>query len=463
VAIREVGARQNPAVTTSGGNTALPPGVTQSLTNTGLLTPGRTPTQVVTEIVANLKGAGFAGQGDLTAQLRTSLVAFQKAEGLASTGKLDAQTADRLQNLGLAGNQTVENKGGAAAARDGFERGASVLQQSEGVRASVVKNQSPDTNFLDSLLSRLGGGEGLVSGDVPSDLIGKAITGANGAGEASSTKDANISSAKKAEGSQGKGTDAGKSAPDAPVSQQLDRAQATANKVARGLQAQEKSEVHARENALDGREATTRGAQDANDTQWGVDENGENSHGEGGDHHGGDDDGAGDAAAALGETDEHGNEKDAGNAHSGDRNRGNTGRGHATLDDGSQAPPGFVRVPLMSVQAFGALEFIQKDNHVEDHRATTYSWDVTFYKPAVLAPGQKAQDVVHLVVKSATPFDPAWQKAQANLAALVRRFEPDAVPPSLDDVIAALRQARARDGDTSAAALKKITRPIGRA
>jgi len=86
-----------------------------------------------------------------------------------------------------------------------------------------------------------------------------------------------------------------------------------------------------------------------------------------------------------------------------------------------------------------------------------------FYKPGIYAAGQKAQDLVHLVVMSATAFDPIWQKAQANLQVLVRKLERDGAVPSFDDLVAALRQARARDGGTAAPALGKLRRPPGRA
>jgi hypothetical protein len=103
-------------------------------------------------------------------------------------------------------------------------------------------------------------------------------------------------------------------------------------------------------------------------------------------------------------------------------------------------------VPPVSEQAWAALASIRRDEH-EENRATTYSWDATFYRPAVYGPGQKAQDVLHLVVKKATAFDAVWQKSVEALTALVHRFEKDAAAPTIDDVVAALRQARARDGE----------------
>ncbi len=116
----------------------------------------------------------------------------------------------------------------------------------------------------------------------------------------------------------------------------------------------------------------------------------------------------------------------------------------------------------MSEQAFAALQKIQRDPSAQN-KATTYSWDVVFYKPGIYGAGQKAQDLVHLVVQSATAFDPVWQKAQANLQALVRKLEKDGPVPTVDDIVGALRQARAREGDKEAVLLGRLTRPPGRA
>ena len=79
-------------------------------------------------------------------------------------------------------------------------------------------------------------------------------------------------------------------------------------------------------------------------------------------------------------------------------------------------------MPSLSEQAHAALQLIKKDKS-EDNRATTYSWDVMFFKPGIYGAGQKAQELVHLSVEKAAAFDPVWQKAQVNLDALVKRGE----------------------------------------
>ena len=119
-------------------------------------------------------------------------------------------------------------------------------------------------------------------------------------------------------------------------------------------------------------------------------------------------------------------------------------------------------MPSISEQCFLALDKISKNASVEN-RATTYSWDVTFFKPGTYGPGQKAQELVHLVVDKATAFDAVWSRAQANLTVLVRRTDADGAVPSLDDIVGALRQARAREGDGSAVKLGRVHKPMGRA
>jgi hypothetical protein len=163
--------------------------------------------------------------------------------------------------------------------------------------------------------------------------------------------------------------------------------------------------------------------------------------------------------------DPDGSERERGNASSGTDDDGNPVRGNAQLSDDSQGGgAGHHRVPPLSEQAHAALSLIKQDQR-EDNRATTYSWDVTFYRPGIYGPGQKAQELVHLVVDKAAPFDPVWQKAQINIASLVKRGDAGAEPPSLDDLMAALRLARARgEGEPSAVTRRlRVQKPMGRA
>jgi hypothetical protein len=450
---------QAPGSTVSGGT--VPAAVQQQVSSSGLAQPGQSPADAAKQLLGTLNGQGFQAPAtasrDFATQLSAALRQFQQAQGLPQTGRLDAGTADALKNLGLAGAPASPEKPGEKAAKDNFERGgASLLKQGEKSRADVAKNSTPDTNFLDALLNKLGGDKGVTS-DKQGFVGGTAETATNaqkaeGAGEV-----------KKA-GGEDKGSVDSKKARD-DVQQPLDKNAREAKQlhVARGLKAdQTRTDEQRRTQSLFGKDPTEKGILDEEADEEDLEGDGGDGkkRGRGGDQHGGGHDAdASDSAGGVGARD--GAEKSTGNAHSGDNNHGDASRGHAVLDDGSGAGPGHYRVPSLSEQAFSALEQIRRDQ-TASNRATTYSWDVTFYKPGIYSPGQKAQDLVHLVVKEATAFDPVWQRAQTNLQAMVRRVEKDAPVPTLDDIVAALRQARARDGDVGAAQVT-FRRPPGRA
>jgi hypothetical protein len=449
----------SPATTPSATPATLAPQVGRSLQDGGLVKPGQTPVDAAKALLGGLKEAGFqappsAGK-DLGAQLAAALKVFQQASGLPGTGRLDGATAEALKNLAPPPEPTAADK----ASRDGFERGApSLLKQGEKQRADAAKSGSPDTNFLDALLNKLGGDHG-VTADRAGHVGGTAEAATNAAKTDAAKEAKRVNDADNKTGST---SDARKAARE-ESNQQLDRAKDTKVQVARGLKAEAtRTEEQRRKDALFGKNPTERGILDeeADDDADAGDGGEGRKRGRGGDQSAGAFGDGSDSAGGKGERD--GNERSRGNAQSGLKDDGDPSRGVASIDDGSGDDAEHYRVPTLSEQAFSALAKIQKDPS-DGLRATTYSWDVVFYRPGVYAAGQKAQDLVHLVVTSATAFDPVWQKAQANLQILVRKLERDGAVPTFDDIVAALRQARARDGDMAASALGKLRRPPGRA
>jgi hypothetical protein len=440
----------------------VPAGIQQAVTSTGIAQPGQPPADAAKQLLGNLNSQGFqapatAGK-DFGNQLGGALRSFQGAQGLQQTGKLDNPTADALKNLGLAGAPT-EQAGAEKATKDNFERGGlGLLKQGERGRADAAKNSTPDTNFLDALINKLGGDKGVTS-----DKAGQVGGAAETATQMSKSESA--SDVKKATETDKSGqSDAKKASREDAAQSNLDKIVKDSKlQVARGLKAdQTKTDEQRRKAALTGKDPTERGILDEEADEDATEGDGGEGQkrGKGGDQSGGGHDAAGtDTAGDSGERD--GNEKTRGNAHSGDDNYGDQKRGHASLDDGSDADAGHYRVPSLSEQAFASLDKIKRDQ-TASNKATTYTWDVMFFKPGIYSPGQKAQDLVHLVVKEATAFDAVWQRAQANLQVMVRRVERDAPVPTLDDIVGALRQARARDGDAGA---DKVTfrRPPGRA
>lgn len=440
---------------------ALPPGQERGARD---LAPGQSPKTTAENVVSQLKERGFqAGASapkDLAGQLAGALREFQKGAGLPPNGQLGGKTNEALKNIGVAGQPPESAAPSPAQAKDDFERGGGgLLKQGEKSRADIAKNSSPDTNFLDALINKLGGDQG-VTADKHGFVGGSQQTA--DAQKAEAAKEAK--KVNEADNKSGSTSEAKKSARE-ESQQQLDRAkQEQKVQVARGLKTEQaRTDEQKRKNALFGKDPTEKGILDEEadeDDDYGQGGEGK-KRGKGGDQDGGGHDDSGtDTAGGVGERD--GNERSKGNASSGGEDDGDARRGHASIDDGSGDGAGHYRVPSLSEQAFAALLKIQKDPAISN-KATSYSWDVLFYKPGVYGAGQKAQDLVHLVVTSATAFDPVWQKAQANLQVLVRRLEPNGAVPTIDDIVAALRQARARAGDVEAVQLGKLKRPPGRA
>ncbi|HEY4221188.1 MAG TPA: peptidoglycan-binding protein, partial [Myxococcota bacterium] len=418
---------------------------------------GASPTNAAQGLLSNLKQAGFdappnAAKGDLANQLSTALKQFQQVSSLQKTGQLDPPTQNALKTAGIIASPEQQQK--QQSVHDGFDKGsAGALKQGEARRVDIAQNASPDTNFLDALLNKLGPG-GPNEGTSSSDIKGAA---------AASEAQASVSEAKKGEGVNKKGstTDAQK---ESDISnQQLDKANSAGVKVARGLKTEQaRTDEKRRKDSLTGKDPTELGilAEEADEEALdGAGEDGKKKRGKGGDSDGGAEEGSETSGSEGGDRD--GSERDKGNASSGDEDFTNNRRGNAQLGE-EELGEGFYRVPTMSEQAFLALDKIVRDTAVEN-RATTYSWDVTFYRPGVYGAGQKAQEIIHLVVDKATAFDPVWSKAQANINILVKRMDSDAASPTLDAIISALRSARAKGGDESAATLHKVMRPMGRA
>lgn len=465
MAIRDVGAKPTQGGNAAGGAGGLPPGIEKGLGDAGLVGNGKSAKDAAGDLLGGLKAKGFQappGAGkDVGMQLIAALKLFQAANNLPVNGQLNAQTMEALKNKGVVADPAAQQAQTKQSERDGFEKGPTLLKQGEKQRAEQANLGTPDTNFLDALLNQLGPGgpnEGMSANDVK---------GAAQAGEAQShnvEKQSKVAEAKKAENAKKSGTaDGAKENELAAGQQHLDKGTGVGVKVARGLAAKEtKTDEKKRKDALAGKDPTEMGILDEEadeDALEGAGEDGQQKRGRGGEHAGGQEEGS-DTSASSGDAGD-GSERDRGNASSGDEDHADRKRGNAQMGDDDDGA-GHYKVPSLSEQAHDALARITRDAGVEN-RATTYSWDVTFYKPGVYGAGQKAQELVHLVVEKASAFDPVWQKAQANLIALVKRGDPGGTAPTLDDIIQAIRQARARDGDEVAGKLQKITKPMGRA
>lgn len=131
-----------------------------------------------------------------------------------------------------------------------------------------------------------------------------------------------------------------------------------------------------------------------------------------------------------------------GNAPAGDDDLDDERRGHATLDDASDAEPGHWQVPSLDEQIRAGLEAIARDD--DGAGAATYAWDFTLYRPGVYGALQPGERLFHLVVERAGPFDPLWERARLALNDKLSALEPDTRALEADDFERALRRARVR-------------------
>jgi len=163
---------------------------------------------------------------------------------------------------------------------------------------------------------------------------------------------------------------------------------------------------------------------------------------------GGGTDAGGDEASAAKDDGPAGDEDSVGNANAGDDDHDDDERGEASDAAGNDntdddvIPDGHYRTPCLHDQVHAALDTITRLD--DDDGPVCYTWDVTLYRPGIYSDGQPAEAIWHLVVDRAHAFDPVWERATVAIATRLLYIEPDAVAPSLDDVLGALKRARVR-------------------
>ncbi|MFH1807443.1 MAG: peptidoglycan-binding protein [Pseudomonadota bacterium] len=422
---------------------AVASNLSQMFAAAGMSLSPRDAMALAQHIVKNLVAQGYGAkpQGQLEQQLKQVLQAAQRSHGLNMSGKLDNPTMALLRSLGVVATQTSGPKG-VLENKDGFVRQASTRnappeaspKTEQAVKQSLVENLA---SLLERNLGDLGKRLGSLllglaaRGEALGDQVRQALDGLRGAaGEAA----ARI---------QGRGAEGQPQAALPPAS--VTTAQ-VATSVAAPAAAQVQNGERARsESLLATKDPKDRGAPvgDALSDQ-GKGKQGQHAgmlgggEGEGAPEETGEDDGL------STDPDDDGSERDTGNAPSGDENFADPERGHAQLDDGSAAGEGYYEIPAFEEQVLEALAAIVRDPESAT-RATTYSWDLVLYKPGVYGAGQKGEELVHLEVQNATPFDPVWDKARGEIGRILRRYQPGALPPSRAEIEVALRRARVRE------------------
>ena len=237
----------------SAPSTALPPSQQRGASE---LQPQQKPQTTAENVVSQLEGKGLeappTASKDLASQLAGALKELQKQQGLPQTGLLGGKTNDVLKNIGAAGAPPQqEAPGSPKAAKDDFERGApSMMKQGEKGRADMAKNSTPDTNFLDALINKLGGDHG-VTADKQGFVGGSQQTQTDASKQAEAAKEAK--QVKEADNKTGSTSDAKKAAKE-ESQQQLDKAKESKVQVARGLKAEQvKTDEQKRKDALKGK------------------------------------------------------------------------------------------------------------------------------------------------------------------------------------------------------------------
>ncbi len=419
----------------------------RALSQAGLLAPGQDAKSLARHIIGNLRAQGYGGKvgGELLKQLQTVLLAAQRSHGLKTSGKLDKATVALLRSMGVVATAATGPKG-VLEAKDGFVRAAPARGKAAAPPPPAAQ-QKGNLAKLASLLERNFGEFGKQLGSMLRGLgeggaaLGKAVQQAlDGA------RDALGGAAARLTGNVPGQAEAATAA--LPAARADASASAAASAAAAANAAATKTSEQVRTQTVNAtKDPTMRGKQvgDALSDEGRGNKQGQGTGliGEGDGEEGLDSEGA-DEGGLSDQDDDEASERDRGNATSGDEEITDLERGHATLDDGSEADAGHYEVPSFASQLTEALSKIQKEPESAT-KATTYSWDIMLYKPGIYGAGQKGEELIHLEVREATPFDPIWEKARKEIARILRRYEPDSVPPSQADIQVALRRARVAD------------------
>lgn len=435
----------------------------QGLVQAGMARNPKEARQLVRDLLQALKGAGFSADKNATIdrRLASQLTSFQKAQGLPVTGKLDGATIQSLRELGLwpgaaptkgegvPGTATPDAGSGAGGGRPTLEtaarnwlnfapsRGGAAKPTGVGgpqpdAHSPAAADKAPVWQHLRTQTQGLDAHRDVAAkSEIPELLQRLASLGFTGAG---SGKNGLKSALRRFQQAMG-----------LPPSGRLDAA--TLNKLTEresALPLRQQAEAKNGQLTPESSRDSARGAEQPRGAGTSEPQSGTGSGGAGGAGAGLDpSDGV---YLSVGQGDEKGWVEDDANAPAGDEDRENRRRGHAMLEELEEGEEGHYEMPPLSVQIFKSLEQIMR---IDDARgATTYSWDVTFYRPGIYGRRQPAEALWHIGVEEASPFDPIWQQAQEALMTKLAASEPEAESFTWEQMQAALRRARVRSSRT---------------
>lgn len=444
----------------------------------------RTPQEarrLVNELIASLRAAGFPvpATGGTESQLGQSLKLFQASQGLPADGRIDRDTLGALLDAGVLrpGPKDAGEAGGsrdAGRARDAGEAGRAREAPQGPERLPELPRFLGDKRALPATGGELPAGakaahdveaEQKASAkdkppevDLKSFLSSLRSAGFFGAGKGAEQLKDSLKKVQRAEGLPQSGQLDARTV-EALVRREVLPQEALATLARENPSAQAASTTARSESALAQSEPTQRGVAEGKgepDARIGRGE-GEGQApgraGQGGDGAATELSGAAAEAAhaalvaaalaAEGEAVDAANHDDeGGNAPAGDDELDDERRGHANLDDGSDANVGHWEAPPFLEQIRTGLESIVRDD--DGTGAATYAWDFTLLRPGVYGPRQPAEKLFHLVVAQAGPFDPLWERARLALNDKLALLEPAARAIVAEDFERALRRARVR-------------------
>ncbi len=414
----------------------------------------RTPQEAVKllkEILTLLAAGGFPvaklgdkGDGSPEQQLSSTLKQLQKQEGLPQSGQLDKKTFDALDRLGL-----LTKKDGAAESLD---------QKTLKTSLSETKFSIGGPRLTSELVAPRGGGEAPVGTQKT-----RSIESEQTRARLESTKpDVEVDlrsmlSALKSAGFLGAGKGKEQLTDAVKKLQRVDGLPPTGHLDAKTVESLQKRGV------VDAPTAQALKEQDPNWspppalTSTASDEakgtlRGDDARGQGGPEGAalgkGGSGGPGSTVQAKASTDGRvdegevgGESEDIGNNYAGDDNDDDE-RGQANVDAGDDASFDHWEVQLLALQIDEALPQIVRDD--DGGGPATYGWDVRLYKPGIYAAHQPAEELLHLVVTRAGPFDAVWQQALGAVNEKLASCEPDADVVDEASLRRALQRARYR-------------------
>jgi hypothetical protein len=414
----------------------------------------RTPQEalkLLKEILTLLSAAGFpvAKSGSPEQQASATLKEFQKQNGLPETGQLDRATFAALERAGLTPksetrvdslqSRNTDSAQSAPELRPDLQKlfGDRGLPKGGGeVPAGTQKTRTVET---EQARARVDTQKPQVEVDLKSMLNSLRSAGFAGVGRGKEQLQDAVKKLQRADGLPPTGQ------LDAKTADALEKRGVIDAATAQALREQDPSypsHAAATSTSTPQETSTPQSERAADHGGGGADGAAAGRGAGGGDGHS---DVHGDGVVDHGDVD--GDSDSFGNNYAGDDDDNDDRRGHANVDDrdlDNDVDGAFdhYEVKKLSQQIDESLLGITRDD--DGSGAATYAWDVRLHRPGIYSARQPAEELLHLAVKSAGPFDPVWQQALSALNERLRRFEPGAAVVDAAALTRALQRARYR-------------------